>query len=212
MRTNSIKSFSSQSDINNVLKAIGEGDDIWNNKLISGFKNGFKSYYRLKNNEQCCYCKRDTQDEFNMVLDIEHILPKSKYRKFMFTKVNLSVSCKRCNMVIKGEDISFIENTNKVNAKYHKSNQYKFIHPNLDKYFEHLEYLCLIVNNQKIKKYVVVNSSAKGAYTYSYFDLMKLEIDSISKAQGLQSIDGSFSMPSDENIKKILNILNPHGI
>ncbi|RYU83824.1 HNH endonuclease [Hymenobacter persicinus] len=212
MRTNSIKSVSSQVDIDNVLKAISEGGDIWNNKLLSGFKAGFKSYYRNLNKEQCCYCKRDTQDEFNMVLDIEHILPKSKYRQFMFTKINLSVSCKRCNMVIKREDISFVKHAKKVNTRYHKSSQYKFIHPNLDKYFEHIQYICFIVNDEKIKKYVVVESSSKGAYTYDYFDLMKLEIDSISKAQGVQSVNNNFVMPGDENIKKILNILNPQGI
>ncbi len=90
-----------------IETAINAGGNIWENELLSDLKSKVKEYYREKLNEQCCYCRKNTHGEFKMVLDIEHILPKSKFRHFMFHTYNLSVSCKRCNMNIKREDFSF---------------------------------------------------------------------------------------------------------
>jgi len=104
-----------QEDISNIQIAIREGGKIWSSPHIAGFKRSIKDYYRVQQNEQCCYCKRVTVGEFRMVLDIEHILPKGNqaYRKYMFEPKNLSIACKRCNMKIKKQDVSFVsQNSN----------------------------------------------------------------------------------------------------
>jgi hypothetical protein len=147
-----------------------------------------------------------------MVLDIEHVLPKSSFRELMFESTNLSISCKRCNMNIKGEKTDFVVDLSVVRGNYKDTNQYKFIHPNLDDYFAHLSYRCDICNDKKLIKYSIINSSPKGEFTYKYFKLIELEIDSINIAQGIKNGIGNFKLVEEENAKKIRDLLNGAGI
>ncbi len=176
-------------DLANIKKAKDEGGEVWENKCLTPLKRKIKLYYRQQLLEQCCYCKRNIQAEFNMVLDIEHILPKKKFLDLMFAVYNLSVSCKRCNMQIKGDDISFVVDVEAVKANPMDRHLYKFIHPNFDTYNDHLLYFSITVNDKKIVKYKVANASNKGAFTYGYFKLSDFEIDSLNVAQGLKQGD-----------------------
>lgn len=201
-----------EQDIQNIEAAVEAGGDIWNNPLVKDFKDRVKAYYRNRGNEQCCYCKKNSHGEFKMVLDIEHILPKgqTEFRELMFVLTNLNVACKRCNMNVKGTRTDFVYNINDAANNHEDSNQYKFIHPNSDEYFDHLEYIQRIENDKKLIKYKVVNNSDKGEYTYKYFRLKELEIDSINQAQGLkqkselsEKIDQSIQERLREAFKKI---------
>lgn len=188
-------------DAANINAAIMAGGDVWNSPLIADFKQKAKAYYRDSLNEQCCYCRKNTLGEFRMVLDIEHILPKSKFPQYMFATFNLSISCKRCNMNIKKEDVSFVTDLTQVDATPRHSGLYRIIHPNEDNYFDHLSYYTQTIDNKKIVKYKIVNESSKGQYTYDYFKLSELEIDSINQAQGLQT-DEEVSELIDPTIAK----------
>lgn len=57
-------------------------------------------------------------------------------------------------------------------------------------------------------KYTVQNDSPKGKYTYEYFDLKKLEVDSYSAAQGIE-VEGKIFSPlmSKDIIKEIQDLL-----
>ena len=179
-------SIITEEDIANIKKAIDQGGKIWENKLVSPFKKKVKAYYLELEKEQCCYCKKNFTGEFKMVIDIEHILPKGKqeFKNLMFTLSNLNVACKRCNMTIKGTRVEFVTDVDKVASDHENSKYYKFIHPNVDNYFEHLKYHSVIENNHKVIKYQIVSNSLKGQYTYDFFRLNELEIDSFSLAQG----------------------------
>lgn len=169
----------------NIALAYGEGGDVWNNARVDQIKVRLKEFFRLSSDEQCCYCKKDFADEFNMVIDIEHILPKSRFHDYMFEVFNLNIACKRCNMRIKKDKTDFIVNMDEIIAQRFDTSHYKLIHPNFDNYFTHLDVIQILRNNKKFIKYVVVNNSQKGEYTYSYFQLEKREIDTINEAQGV---------------------------
>ncbi|WP_422350638.1 hypothetical protein [Flagellimonas sp.] len=201
-----------EDDIQNIENAVANGGDIWNDPLVSDFKSRVKEYYRNLENEQCCYCKKNFQGEFNMVIDIEHILPKGKaeFRNLMFVLTNLNVACKRCNMKIKGQKTDFVFNINTAAQNHTDSSQYKIIHPNVDNYFDHISVYQHIENQKKLIKYRVEANSSKGDYTYKYFKLSELEIDSINQAQGLvekaelsKNIDPSIQERLMEAFKKI---------
>lgn len=194
-------------DLANIEAAIAAKGKIWENKLLNDFKRKIKIYNRYKQNEQCCYCRKNFKGEFNMVIDIEHILPKNQYKHLMFATYNLSISCKRCNMNIKKEDISFLTDIVSVNANPTDSNLYKIIHPNFDNYFTHLEYHTQTINDKKIIKYKIVADSSKGQFTYNYFQLTELEIDSINKAQGLKEIEELSDAIDPKIAKRIENLL-----
>lgn len=174
-------------DIQNIENAVAQGGKVWNNPLVSDFKSKIKQYYRVLENEQCCYCKKNFQGEFKMVIDIEHILPKGKaeFQDLMFVLTNLNIACKRCNMNIKGTKTDFVFNITNSAQNHTDSSNYKFIHPNVDNYFDHLSVYQHIENEKKLIKYKIIADSAKGKYTYDYFRLNELEIDSINQAQGL---------------------------
>lgn len=194
-------------DAANITAAINAGGDIWESPLIADFKQKAKAYYRDLLEEQCCYCRKNTHGEFKMVLDIEHVLPKSKYPQYMFATFNLSVSCKRCNMSIKREDVSFVTDLTQIDANPQEKGLYKIIHPNEDNYFDHLSYFTQTIDNKKIIKYKIVNDSDKGQFTYDYFKLSELEVDSINQAQGLQNDEKITNLIDTTTAKEIEDLL-----
>lgn len=186
-------------DVNNIHLAIRAGGNIWSSPHIANFKQLLKSHYRTSQNEQCSYCKRIIRGEFKMVLDIEHILPKGEisFKKFMFNPKNLCVSCKRCNMQIKGTDTSFIVEGASFENEFYASNKYLFIHPHSDNYWDSITYSVAIENDIQLIQYTVVNDCPKGLYTYNYFKLEQLEIDIVDEAQGIEVETISSAMDED---------------
>lgn len=131
-------------------------------------------------------------------IDPEHVLPKAdgQFPQLSFELKNLSVSCKRCNMGIKGKDISFYSGELDAVDPF-RSDYYKFIHPNLDVVDDHLRVISLQINANRMVKYQVVNTSVKGRYAYEYFKLQKLELNSFDQAQGLTEVSPSESLPPE---------------
>ncbi|PHR63350.1 MAG: HNH endonuclease [Idiomarina sp.] len=169
-----------------MQEASGRGHAAWDrNPDLATLKAKIKSFSLIKTGNRCCYCGRNIHGEFGMVIDIEHILPKSIYPKYMFRGCNLSVSCKRCNMNIKRSKTDFLSGDGtKKTGKLFRSKLYKFIHPNLDKYDSHLLLISSQVGRKVMLKYMVVDESRKGAYTYRYFKLERLEKNNFDMAQG----------------------------
>lgn len=186
-------------EIEIIEQAKSEDGNVWNSSLLDSIKRRIKNHYRTVNSEQCCYCKRDFQDEFNMVIDIEHILPKSLFAEYMFEVDNLNISCKRCNMNIKKDRIDFIVDIGTIKIDYKISSQYHFIHPNFDNYYDHIDYEAVIRNNKKLIKYIT--KSNKGIHTYNYFHLDKIEIDTLSEAQGIKIDETEINTNIPEQIK-----------
>ncbi|MEG1151206.1 MAG: hypothetical protein RSD51_03880 [Malacoplasma sp.] len=174
-----------------------------------------KPFLKLKTDNRCCYCYKNLYGEFNFIIDIEHILPKSIFHNCIFDIENLSVACERCNMMIKKDRIDFLNEplfglahqlhpSHKVylrvnEIKYHhhllpdisfkkmyfKSEYYKFIHPNLDIYTEHMNYHHQDINGKRIIFYQEL--SDKGRYTYNFFELSSIEINAQHKLQGIKT-------------------------
>ncbi|MBY7955544.1 HNH endonuclease [Vibrio fluvialis] len=196
----------------NIIKAINEGGKIWESKHISDFKDKVKQHYRTEQKEQCCYCKRITFGEFKMVLDIEHILPKGneKFKRFMFEPKNLSVACRRCNVNIKKADVSFLVKGATFDKDFEASKKYLFLHPHTDNYWKSIEYKVAVENDIYLIKYTVVNNCPKGEYTYKYFKLSELEIETVDTAQGIKNIEISPAIDDDIAIE-IQNLLMNSG-
>lgn len=191
-----------EGELQTILTCKEEGGDIWNNDAIKEIKRKLKEHYLTTNKYQCCYCRKNFFGEFYMVIDIEHILPKKKFKDYMFEPDNLNVACKRCNMNIKGDKTDFIVNISDIIPDFKISSKYHFIHPNLDNYNEHMNYFFIIINDQKLIKYKPI--SDKGKYTYDYFLLQKLEVDYLNYAQGVEYNRTDFSENIPNNIKETL--------
>ncbi|WP_156441874.1 HNH endonuclease [Burkholderia sp. MSMB1078WGS] len=155
----------------------------WDAKCVIDLKRRIYAYHSKLQNYMCCYCQRDQYGEFKMVIDVEHILPKEKYRSNIFDVWNLSVSCKRCNMKIKGQRTDFLRDPSFKEIEKQESVGYYFVHPNFDAGKFHLERRAVQLGAKRLVKYVVAPGSEKGKYTYEYFRLRDLEIDSFDAAQ-----------------------------
>ncbi len=159
----------------------------WDNPLAADVKKKITKHLRDRGTAFCCYCRVSMHGWHNWTIDPEHVLPKSHFPLHTFKLVNLNISCKRCNMGIKRADHSFFLAAIDC-AEPFKSELYTFIHPNLDHANDHLHVKIEQTNAAYIRKYWVVNNSAKGKATYEYFRLSELEVSSIDAAQGMQNV------------------------
>lgn len=194
------------------LEELVHSNISWGDPLLSLLKNKIKEEF-LSEVKQCCYCARSFHGEFKFVIDIEHILPKSLFKKQMLDLANLSIACKRCNMMIKRDRVDFLEGQLSEVADFFKNNKaendrekflknvgdkifkdncllfekseyYKFIHPNLDEYYSHLDIEEIRKKGNIFKKYYPEDS--KGSYTYEYFKLNELEQGDLNMFQGIR--------------------------
>lgn len=170
----------------------------WDKAEAKPLKDKIKPVLLAKTSHCCCYCRRSMHGWHGLTIDIEHVLPKGngKFSKYTFELRNLSVSCKRCNMSIKGSDTSFYSADFNEPDPF-KSEHYKFIHPNLDNIDDHLEFVSEQHNAKIMVKYSIAVGSHKGNYAYQYFKLEKLEINSFDDAQDLPVVLPSEALPPD---------------
>lgn len=180
-----------QADIDAIKSSIENcfkngNTKIWDEEDLAPIKQKIKAHYRGLLGEKCCYCCKNTHGEFKLVLDIEHILPKAHYLQFALSPFNLSVACKRCNMNVKGEKTTFLKDFASAHSNPEDTNNYKIIHPNFDNFFDHLCYENITRNDTKMIKYTVTKHSEKGKFTYKFFRLKELEVDTINAAQGIK--------------------------
>lgn len=182
-------------DTNDLLlidTAISKGGkSIWDDNTLNNVKKKIKDHYRGINGGKCCYCRKCFVGEFSMVIDIEHVLPKSIFPDFIFDSFNLNIACKRCNMSIKGQRTDFLVNEKTIHLNPQQSDQYKFIHPNLDNYEDNLQHLVVVIGSKELIKYIP--RKPKGTYTYEYFKLEQMEINSFDAAQGISFDRTEFS-------------------
>lgn len=192
-----------QADINT---AIAAGGRIWYNPCLDRLKRKIKDYYTNNDTSQCCYCARLFTGEFNMVIDIEHVLPQDVFPTERFTVSNLNIACKRCNMEIKKADTSFIASIPAMGFNYYQSQHYQIVHPNIDTYTTHIILKTIRRGDLIYIKYVLKDQN-KAKFTYDYFKLKDLEVDTINKAQGAKSIKSLNAKISDGIRKSLLGLL-----
>lgn len=158
------------------------------NDLIKNVKLKIRTHHLARHGQTCCYCRTILQGGGRFMVDREHILPKGdvKYSSFCFEPWNLSSSCKRCNMEIKGEDDGFVIDKHDVTQLMSGGN-YLLVHPNFDEWEQHLIREAHQINRFLFIRYAVVGGSVKGHYTYDYFRLKDLEVESLDAAQGRRS-------------------------
>lgn len=116
----------------------GEADD-WKKKSLKNIKDALKSALFELQQHKCFYCKREIIDEIGRV-EIDHVIPKSLAPGFTFEKLNLVLTCKRCNHR-KNEHNPTIEQDQLLKElKVYPNDQtfFVWIHPYLHNYSEHI--------------------------------------------------------------------------
>lgn len=110
------------------------GSEIWgiNNKAEKALKHRISKRTLWEQDCRCAYC------ECMLVQGncfIEHLVPKSLYREFVYEPENLTSSCGRCNCTgIKGNKETL---NSTLNVEY-SQNDFKIVHPYFDQPDQHI--------------------------------------------------------------------------
>lgn len=157
------------------------------NDFIKSAKKKIREHHLARHGKTCCYCRTVLHGGGDFMIDREHVLPKGTavYKPFSYAIWNLSVSCKRCNLDLKKSDDCFVIDKTNV-ASFQVSSNYRIIHPNFDVWEHHLSRECRQSNQKVMVKYSRIGTNEKGQYTYDYFKLKNLEINTFDEGQGIE--------------------------
>jgi len=165
-----------------------ENNPPWKDEGFSYLKKILKVKLKAQTHPpRCSYCRRyfgvDKKEDIS--IDIEHILPKEKYKEYSFFIKNLTLACKRCNMSIKGKRLDFLY-LKRGDANYNNSldfelNNYKFLHPNLENINAYIKYSNTEDDYGCVLFYQLTplaSSNPRAAFTYDFFRLNELQVNS----------------------------------
>lgn len=174
--------------------------------LLQAAKNRILEFHMARHKKCCCYCRTILAGAGPFMTDREHILPKGDplFRLLAYSPWNLTVACKRCNMQFKGTDQSFIVDVQDA-TQYQQSANYRLVHPNLDSWSAHLKVSARQEDDVVVRKYRVITGSDKGAWTYDYFALKELDLDSFDEGQGRATPDRT------EPGERVMELAKQHG-
>ncbi|NBK99394.1 MAG: hypothetical protein EOM50_15510 [Erysipelotrichia bacterium] len=133
----------------------------WEKSIFDDIKENLKEHLRVQQDNKCCYCKRELGFDIKEV-DIEHIIPKSRFEKFTFHHKNLALSCPGCNT--KKSTSCVLLNVSITNYPSSGSN-FKIIHAYYDDYSTHIK-----VDDGCI----YIAKSKKGSETITICELFRL--------------------------------------
>lgn len=146
-----------------IIKGNFSTHKDWEKSIFNDIKESLREHLRIQQNNECCYCKQELGFDIKEV-DIEHIIPKSRFEKFTFHPKNLALSCPACN-TIKSTNCVLIKNS----IIHYPSNasNFKIIHAHYDNYSTHI----------KIDEgCVYVAKSKKGSETITMCELFRLSV------------------------------------
>lgn len=151
---------------------------------LTAVKQRLATLHMQRQDNKCCYCRKQIGEHGVFLRDREHILPKSKYGLLTYAPFNISVACKRCNMSVKGNKTDFVADPASIADAPTETDRYLIVHPNFDRWDDHLEHYHFQMQNFTLVHYAVKPGSGKGAYTYEFFRLTELVVRSFDRAQG----------------------------
>lgn len=166
-----IKSISYSINSSVFIQAYDEtSHQVWAEKSaeILAVRSEVRKHYLSEQKYTCAYCKCIHHQSHGMSWDIDHIIPKSKYPKYLFEPLNLIVACKDCNTA-KG-DYDALSKLKGINKSYPADGTYfDIIHPHYDSYDSYIE--VFIAGKRRI--YIPRFGHKKAINTITHCDLIR---------------------------------------
>jgi len=182
-----------------AIKDSFEQHTDWDKACFDDIKASIKEDLRPKQEHSCCYCKRELGFDIKEV-DIEHIIPKSKYEKFTFHPKNLALSCPGCNTNKSNQPVLFKEIKNYPRT----GSNLTIVHPHFDHYKKHIE-----IHEEAIYE----GLSSKGCETIKLCKLFRLkkvlerQKKAKLKASPIAKLVSDLNNASDEEKQQIMEAL-----
>lgn len=165
----------------------------WDCKSFKDLKKQIKKKLKADFDLRCSYCLRKFSKDEDIIVYIEHVLPKDVYTKYTFDDRNLALSCPRCNTGSqKGTRVDFINNLlsdkNYDDAVDFALDNYMFIHPVLEKNINFYQLISLDIDDEVFRRYKIIKYHSKLRYTFKFFNLKKIEVGSLDSCMGIPRI------------------------
>lgn len=107
----------------------------WKDENLLPLRLEIRNFYRKQQRFICCYCRKDISTTGALNSQVEHIIPKSLKKEFLFHPKNLCAVCEDCN-TSKGEKLT---TKKKVLIKYPRSSKaFTIYHPHFDNYSDEI--------------------------------------------------------------------------
>jgi len=153
-------------DEKKIIKDNFKSHNDWDLPVFNTIKVNIRNYLRPIQNNRCCYCKRELGYDIGDV-EIEHIIPKSKYEKFTFHTKNLALSCPGCNTKKSIKTVLYSSITN-----YPRSGtNFLLVQPHFDTYTNEID-----VHYD----FIYIPKSKKGVKTMDICDLYRFYVTETS--------------------------------
>ncbi|WGW34389.1 HNH endonuclease [Pseudomonas aeruginosa] len=196
-------------DLIEKWKASGKTHRDWGCKELEPLRVRIRAYYRLKQKGICAYCANEVSVIAANNANIEHILPKSHYQKFIFETKNMCIICADCNQA-KGN--SLVENEQEEIIKGEAirypsaSARFKIIHPLYDEYNDHIKKrkLAYIGITKKGLKTIAICDLNRFARNYGYESVFLEDIDIMQLLQKFSTGDRQEQIEVFNKFREIL--------
>ena len=117
----------------------------WSDESLEEIRKTIRGFYRNEQNGKCAYCRGAVSLQSASNCHVEHIIPKSKYSKFLFEPKNLCVICADCNEIKREkETLDFTDEILKqpnIQLYPRSTKSFLIVHPHFDNYDEHIKIL-----------------------------------------------------------------------
>ncbi|HFU74741.1 MAG TPA: HNH endonuclease [Arcobacter sp.] len=180
----------------NTLDEEEQSGSYWDktDEEIKKVKKHIKDHYKTAQDYTCIYCKQKIVVEHGMAWDVEHIIPKSDYPKFLFTEQNLALACKDCNLNKKDKNVL----TNPKRKTFPtKCEDYIIVHPHFDEYYQHIKIIessqIFIPKSHKGRQTIEVCGLLRFAYQFANYNNIGLETEKLIQRLTDELINSSSS-------------------
>lgn len=134
-----------------TLKALVEGKlkdtnfthKSWGEDDLLSFRSMVRAHYRSIQKGNCAFCKGPVSLQSAANCHIEHIVPKSRRREFIFEPKNLCVICADCNEIKRSQETEAkipdtLSKGDKAKLYPRSSNAFLIVHPHFDEWDQHV--------------------------------------------------------------------------
>ncbi|MEE1901378.1 HNH endonuclease [Pseudomonas inefficax] len=151
----------------------GVNHGLWNSTKgpIVALRASIRTHYLEEQGYMCAYCRMLKREKHGLSWDVEHIIPKSEYPRFLFEPENLALACKECNL--SKHDKNVLTRPLGDKAVYPTDrDSFTIIHPHYDTYSEHME-VAVIAG----KVFHRPKNKEKGKETFIMCDLIRFSYE-----------------------------------
>lgn len=167
-----------ENDLNYVNRYDGVSHAEWNHTdgPVVALRRTIRAHYLAEQRYRCAYCRMEKKENHGLTWDVEHIIPKAVYPRFLYEPMNLAMVCKECN--IAKSDKNVLCRTLSRHAPLPVTpDAYTIVHPHYDQYSEHFEIIVVggkithrPKNNHKARETFIVCDLVRFSYAFGEWE------------------------------------------